>query len=1217
MASVLAQCHHIIGLRTGVANNICFLDEHTVLFPSGNNCVRYNIDRKCQKFIPGLEKSLGMYALAISPNKRYLAVSELGDRPIITIYDLQHELFRKKKVLMAGDLTIAEFVSMSFSPDCKYLIAQSSGPDWVLFYWKWERQKVMATVKATTNTNPIYQVSFNPYDNAQICATGYGVLKVFRFTEGILKQTSFQKLDTQNILSHAWVSEERIIAGTERGRVMVFESGDLRWDMSVGPKATADNMSRSSRSASKKETDIQMDMPRITVITAYSKGFACTAGPGTVLLYERTEEREGYRKTRKITIPPDPCRSDPGRAEQQQMMSLAFSPSEETLVTSTDYNQLYSITTAEMTKDKQAHFEHLSHSFHSGCITGLSVCIRKAIMATCSLDQSVRIWSFETNALELYKEFQEEAYSIALHPSGLYVLVGFSSKLCLMNLLIDDIRTFKEFTVRACRECSFSNGGHFFAAVNGNVIHIYSSTSFENILNLKGHNGKVRSIAWSGDDSRLVSCGMEGAVYEWNTLTGTREAESVLKTCSYSGLSLSPDSKTIFAVGTDFTLKEIQDCLILREVSAEDVTYTSIVMSRSGRTLFTGTSIGTVRAIRYPLSLQREWIEYQAHASAVTKMVITFDDQYLLTVSEDGSLIIWKLIDKEGRGLKSQICYAEEILITKSELEEKNQIVLDLGTRVEELKMENEYKLRLNNLNFNEMIKELTEKFNNQMEPLKTNIQILKTDKELVEIKNHEVMTALLNEHSQEVRKLESASSQRLLLEYAKYQELQEKSQNMQVNYELQLQSMETVKAVALQNLKLHYEGQIQEMQLLLDQCQEESRTQQREFEESKKQMEEDSDCEIQDMRLRHGRLLTAERETNLKMKGETGTMKKKFSSIQKEIDERNMVIERMKGEQNKLQIKMKSLENDILSLKKEIEEKDETVQDKERRMYDLKRNNQELEKFKFVLDYKIKELRKQIEPRENDIKEMREQIQEMEKELDTFQKQNIKQELLISELYLKLSTSEKQVHKELQRVWDGQASIKRFKADLHNCVAFIQEPLRLKLAIKDLHNCYIHKSDVVEIEGADTAIQKEYARHQEHLERSLTTMKKKLALANMEHNKANVKIMQDNVTLITEISNLRQELTLTRSQVYKYEAQLGLNKKGQKKQASEAKGTLTPRCNPCDEVQRLNLHDETERIIQLQKFEIQRLRQEIHDMSKKRTHSPPSSPRLPSLTQL
>ena len=54
--------------------------------------------------------------------------------------------------------------------------------------------------------------------------------------------------------------------------------------------------------------------------------------------------------------------------------------------------------------------------------------------------------------IELYKEFAEEAYSIALHPSGLFILVGFSDKLRLMNILIDDIRTFKEFTIRGCRE---------------------------------------------------------------------------------------------------------------------------------------------------------------------------------------------------------------------------------------------------------------------------------------------------------------------------------------------------------------------------------------------------------------------------------------------------------------------------------------------------------------------------------------------------------------------------------------------------------------------------------------------------------------------------------------------------------------------------------------------------------------------------------------------
>lgn len=54
-------------------------------------------------------------------------------------------------------------------------------------------------------------------------------------------------------------------------------------------------------------------------------------------------------------------------------------------------------------------------------------------------------------------------------------------------------------------------------------------------------------------------------------------------------------------------------------------------------------------------------------------MKITYDDQYLVTVAEDASIILWKIQDKEGRGLKrdKEVGWAEEILITKSDLEEK------------------------------------------------------------------------------------------------------------------------------------------------------------------------------------------------------------------------------------------------------------------------------------------------------------------------------------------------------------------------------------------------------------------------------------------------------------------------------------------------------------------------------------------------------------------
>ena len=108
-------------------------------------------------------------------------------------------------------------------------------------------------------------------------------------------------------------------------------------------------------------------------------------------------------------------------------------------------------------------------------------------------------------------------------------------------------------------QCLFSNGGHLFAAVHGNVIQLYSSTTFENVGNLKGHNGKVRCIRWTQDDSKLISCGMDGAVYEWNIGSQKREGESVLKSCSYTCVAVSPDAKTVFAVGSDRTLKEITD----------------------------------------------------------------------------------------------------------------------------------------------------------------------------------------------------------------------------------------------------------------------------------------------------------------------------------------------------------------------------------------------------------------------------------------------------------------------------------------------------------------------------------------------------------------------------------------------------------------------------------------------------------------------------------
>ncbi len=64
-------------------------------------------------------------------------------------------------------------------------------------------------------------------------------------------------------------------------------------------------------------------------------------------------------------------------------------------------------------------------------------------------------------------------------------------------------------------------------------------------------------MMWSQDDSQLVSCSVDGAIYDWNIQECKRERECVLKSCGYTSLTFTADLRTTFAVGSDRTLKEI------------------------------------------------------------------------------------------------------------------------------------------------------------------------------------------------------------------------------------------------------------------------------------------------------------------------------------------------------------------------------------------------------------------------------------------------------------------------------------------------------------------------------------------------------------------------------------------------------------------------------------------------------------------------------------
>ena len=102
------------------------------------------------------------------------------------------------------------------------------------------------------------------------------------------------------------------------------------------------------------------------------------------------------------------------------------------------------------------------------------------------------------------------------------------------------------------------------------------------------------------------------------------------------------------------------------------------------------------------------------------------------------------------------------------------------------------------------------------------------------------------------------------------------------------------------------------------------------------------------------------------------------------------------------MQNRAKDLANVISGQQLELAERDNTIRDKDSRIFDLKKKTQELEKFKFVLDYKIKELKRDIGPREDEIKDLLLLTNTMQQEVQHFNKVNLNLGLIVEDLKMR-----------------------------------------------------------------------------------------------------------------------------------------------------------------------------------------------------------------------
>merc|ERR1712097_28298 len=108
----------------------------------------------------------------------------------------------------------------------------------------------------------------------------------------------------------------------------------------------------------------------------------------------------------------------------------------------------------------------------------------------------------------------------------------------------------------------------------------------------------------------------------------------------------------------------------------------------------------------------------------------------------------------------------------------------------------------------------------------------------------------------------------------------------------------------------------------------------------------------------------------------------------------------------------------------------------------------------------KIKELKRQIEPRENEIADMKEQIKEMDQELEQYHKSNAALDLMIGELRLKLDGMSKELSQQKSLIKAGESYTRKFRRDLAMCAAGVEDQNDLKAGVKELYQRYVLDED-------------------------------------------------------------------------------------------------------------------------------------------------------------
>ncbi|XP_038130668.1 cilia- and flagella-associated protein 44 [Cyprinodon tularosa] len=398
---------HSFGYDSRRRSNLKLLDESTLMFIAGNLLVLLDVSTRKQRYLRSFSGG-GIGAMAVHPTREFFCVAEKGAQPNIVVYE--YPSLRPYRLLRGG--TESEYKSVDFNLDGSLLASAGGAPDHRLTLWKWRQEKVMLVSEAMFQE--IYRVSFSPYNPALLVSSGSGHIKFWKmattFTvvklQGVIG--NFGKTAATDIEGYVELPDGKVVSGTGWGNLLLWERSTIWAEIcrKEGGKCHAGT--------------VQLFTLEDGQLMTFGSDGAIRAWDSELINSADINGDSGtfeMEPINELVVGHNVCLVSVVRSAQ--LDSIYFAQDSNGAIWKLDLS--FSATAA----DPECLF-----SFHSGAIQGLDVSKKSHLMATTTLDRSVRVFDFLSQRELIATRFNQGGTALSWAPplvsqSGGLLVTGF------------------------------------------------------------------------------------------------------------------------------------------------------------------------------------------------------------------------------------------------------------------------------------------------------------------------------------------------------------------------------------------------------------------------------------------------------------------------------------------------------------------------------------------------------------------------------------------------------------------------------------------------------------------------------------------------------------------------------------------------------------------------------------------------------------------------